>query len=194
MRLAVICLAAGYSRRFPENKLLYPLSGKPLFAWGLEALETFARRCGGTVYTVTQYPQIIRYCEKKGLPYALNCPDTNTGKASSIKMGLETAKDCWDCYLFQVADQPWIDPDILERFWMEYQSSGKGIGCVCDRMGEIKNPVIFSCSYRNLLLELQGDEGGRKILEQFPEDVWKFPVNKEHFFYDIDTKGDLPDE
>lgn len=143
MRLAVICLAAGYSRRFPENKLLYPLSGKPLFAWGLEALETFARRCGGTVYTVTQYPQIIRYCEKKGLPYALNCPDTNTGKASSIKMGLETAKDCWDCYLFQVADQPWIDLIFWSVSGMEYQSSGKGIGCVCDRMGRNKKSGDF---------------------------------------------------
>lgn len=191
MKPAVICLAAGYSRRFQGNKLLYPFLGKPLFLWTLEALGEFTRRCGGKVFTVTQYPEIAEYCQKQHMAYLYNAPETNTGKASSIRKGLEAAGEGWDCYFFQVADQPGIDPEILEDFWNGYLSCKKGIGCVCDQYGKTKNPVIFSNIYRNRLLTLKEDEGGRGLIKQFPEDVWKFPVKKESFFYDIDTRADL---
>lgn len=190
----MIFLAAGYSRRFQGNKLLYPFLGKPLFLWGLEAVEEFALRCGGKVFTVTQHQMIAEYCRDHGLEYLYNNPDTNTGKASSIRKGLEAAGINWDCYLFQVADQPGIETDILESFWKGYLSGKKGIGCVCDRYGQEKNPVIFSGSYRNRLMALNGDEGGRGLIKRFPEDVWKFPVKKESFFWDIDTREDLPGE
>ncbi len=38
MKIRMIYLAAGNSRRFGSNKLLYKTGGKPLFAYGLDVL------------------------------------------------------------------------------------------------------------------------------------------------------------
>ena len=40
--LALILLADGYSRRFGQNKLLYPVNGKPMYSYGLDTLKKAA--------------------------------------------------------------------------------------------------------------------------------------------------------
>ena len=44
MRLNLIYLAAGNSRRFGENKLLFQIRGKPLYRYGLERLMEICER------------------------------------------------------------------------------------------------------------------------------------------------------
>ena len=57
----VIYMAAGNSRRFGSNKLLYLYEGKPLYRHGLELLLELKQEMGEklTVTVVTQYPEIL---------------------------------------------------------------------------------------------------------------------------------------
>ena len=43
MKIALIMLAAGNSRRFGSNKLLYEIEGKPMYRHILEKLMTFGK-------------------------------------------------------------------------------------------------------------------------------------------------------
>ena len=63
----LIYLAAGSSRRFGGNKLLYPLEGRPLFSYGLETLRRAVElrpECELTV--VSRYPQILEAARVDG--------------------------------------------------------------------------------------------------------------------------------
>ena len=57
----VIYMAAGNSRRFGSNKLLYLYEGKPLYRHGLELLLKLKQEMGEklTVTVVTQYAEIL---------------------------------------------------------------------------------------------------------------------------------------
>ena len=48
------------------------------------------------------------------------------------------------------------------------------------------SPVFFHVRYVPVLLELQGEQGGREVLYRYPERWWKYPV-EESFLQDVDT-------
>jgi len=45
--------------------------------------------------------------------------------------------------------------------------------------------------YKEKLLDLKGDIGGRQIMSEHPEDVLEVPVNCEGIYIDIDTNKQL---
>ena len=57
MKIAFIMLAAGNSRRFGSNKLLYEIDGKPMYQHILEKLMTVANTLE-SITVVTQYEEI----------------------------------------------------------------------------------------------------------------------------------------
>ena len=60
MRVTILYLAAGNSRRFGENKLLYPLDGKAVYRHLLDRLAQIARRHENwELLVVTQYERIL---------------------------------------------------------------------------------------------------------------------------------------
>ena len=108
MKLGLIMLAAGNSRRFGSNKLLYGIDGMPMYRHILlelknvkAALEVQGHRCEITV--VTQYEEIAQEAEKLGARFLYNLhPDE--GISSSLKIGLGVNREM-DACLFTVADQ-----------------------------------------------------------------------------------------
>ena len=105
MKLGLIMLAAGNSRRFGSNKLLYSIDGMPMYRHILlelkkvkEALEAQGHKCEITV--VTQYEEIAQEAEKLGERFLYNLhPDE--GISSSLKIGLWVNREM-DACLFTV--------------------------------------------------------------------------------------------
>ena len=63
----ILFLASGKASRFGSNKLLYPLWGKPLFSWGLEALREAAIDLPDcTLRVVAQYEASRNWAEEHG--------------------------------------------------------------------------------------------------------------------------------
>lgn len=193
MDLAMIYMASGFASRFGENKLLFPFCGKPLYCHGLEhlteAAELLAAGDGSRPFlaVVSQYQEILDMAKKQGL-----CAVTNyeswKGITASLRLGTRAAGER-DAYLYFVADQPFTQAETICAFVRGFAESGRGIGCLTCGRGW-GNPVIFSRKYRERLLALDGDKGGRQILEAFPEDIW-FMETACGELLDIDRREDI---
>ena len=65
-KIHLILLAAGFSRRFGENKLLYELDGRPMYEYPMEVLRVLneCRRDIVSVCVVSQYGLILEAAAK----------------------------------------------------------------------------------------------------------------------------------
>ena len=97
--------------------------------------------------------------------------------------------------MFFVADQPWLSERTVETFleFMKKVSDGdresRPIGCV-SRLGEPGNPVWFSAFYKDELLALSGDRGGKRVMKAHMDQVHFFEVEEERELWDVDTLED----
>lgn len=160
----LILLAAGSSRRFGGNKLLAPLNGKPLFAWGLAALNEVCRaRKDCTLTVVSRYTEIWDAAQAVDAQ-AVDSPESEKGQSHSIRAGLQALGrvEERDFLLFLPADQPWITPKTIARLldaavpdtWTATAAFGERVG----------TPTLFSARLLPDLLALEGDRGGRKLM------------------------------
>lgn len=177
MKLALIMLAAGNSRRFGSNKLVYHVEGKEMYLHTLEQLflvkEALQEGVSCQITVVTQYQEITEAAKKMGAHVLLNA-HPEEGISSSLKIGLRANLDSRAC-LFTVADQPWLTAETVECLIREFLESGRDIGCI-SQDGTPGNPCIFAEKYYQELLMLEGDKGGKKVLKAHPEDVFFLPA------------------
>ena len=190
MRIQMIYLAAGNSRRFGSNKLYYEIKGKPMFRYGLKTLEHILAKMGETSLTVvTEYPKIQEYVmEKKKLwkerISLVGSPDREKGISYSIRAGLADREA--DYYLFCVADQHGLSPDTLLQLIQRTTEESYAGGYICWK-GNSGNPAIFSAELLPELMALTGDTGGKKILMN-RENVCTVEAGSPEETEDIDRK------
>ena len=135
----VIYMAAGNSRRFGSNKLLYLYEGKPLYRHGLDLLFELKQEMGEkmSVTVVTQYPEILEEvqdiferCGMAGMQ-AVFCEKSRLGASYTIRAGIEAviAQDPVsgqtkegqsmigekEYLMFMVADQPQLTLDSVRK-------------------------------------------------------------------------------
>lgn len=198
MKTRLILLAAGNSRRFGSNKLLYFINDKPMFMYGLEVmkellLEDFDRE----LYVVTRFEPVMEAVKELKVDprlhnrtHVVNSPDSTLGISYSIKAGLLEGDMQPDYYMFMVADQPFIKTETVERLIKETLNQEKIAGCVTWD-GVPGNPVIFSKQLKNELLELQEDQGGKAVLKKYMNQICKISASCEEELFDKDTKDEL---
>ena len=69
-KLAIVILAAGNSRRFGDNKLMYPVEGIPMYRRALDRALLVQEKMKGLIFSaaiVTQYPEIQKEATKLGV-------------------------------------------------------------------------------------------------------------------------------
>lgn len=195
MRVTILYLSAGNSRRFGENKLLYPLDGKAMYRHLLDRLAGIAgRHENWDLLVVTQHAKILEELvplEEEQKLRTVYSPDSEKGISYTIRAGIEAAEkqnaDACACF---VADQPYLKEETAERFLESMETAEAALGCVfCG--GESGNPAWFSKPYFSELKELSGDRGGKKVLKQHWESVVSFPVEEARELKDLDRKKDL---
>jgi molybdenum cofactor cytidylyltransferase len=112
------------------------------------------------------------------------------GIASSIRTGIHALQKNYatcDGTLILVVDQPYITPSLLTDLIETQKKSGK-LAAACRYENTIGTPALFHQSLFPELLNLEGDKGAGKILQQHPDEVATidFPMGK----FDIDTEDD----
>ena len=196
MRVTILYLAAGNSRRFGENKLLYPLEGKAVYRHLLDRLVQIAgRHENWELLVVTQYERILEELAplvKAGRLQTMFSPDSEKGISYTIRAGIEAAEkqnaDACACFCGGSAVPEGRDGG--SAFWNPWRCRRPPLGCVfCG--GESGNPVWFSKPYFSELKELSGDRGGKKVLKRHWESVIPFRVEAAWELKDLDRKEDL---
>lgn len=188
-KVYIIYMAAGNSRRFQGNKLLHPICGRPLYRYGLETLlEVQKRNPQYTLVVVVQERTIYEQLLQEKIMVIYN-PDSCKGVSYTIKAGIRALKNVKpdDSVMFVTADQPELSADTVERLAHTRCGTGEVAMVRCgERTG---NPVMFSAELLPELMELSGDEGGRKVARRH-KCIYVEALN-ERELDDIDYRSDL---
>ena len=114
MKIDLILMAAGNSRRFGSNKLLYEWRGKKLYRYMLDALLEAAEGLPGVrVRVVTQYEEILKMVEElakrkaPGFLTGVYSLESVKGLSYTIRKALDfEAADPPEAFAFFTADTP----------------------------------------------------------------------------------------
>ena len=186
----ILYLAGGNSRRFGENKLLYPLDGRPLYRHGLDMLAALIQtRDDCTLTVVSRYEAVldgVRACSVR----TVYSPESEKGQSYTIRAGLD-ALDLrqGDFIAFVVADQPYLTARTMARL---LDAAAPGVQCARVCFGARRgNPALFSAALAPALRALTGDEGGRTLLAR--PDCVLVPADSARELCDIDTPAQAQD-
>lgn len=186
--LCAIIMASGNSTRFGnENKLLINYNGMTLFEFILNNVidsDVFSQ-----ILVVTKFKEIIEICNKYPMVQVINNPLAHLGIAESIKLGIKNSFDFIDGYMFIPSDQPNISLKSFKKLSLAFKNNKNNI-IVSDFDGIIGSPNIFTKDFRNDLLNIGGDIGGKQIMSKNKDKIIKVSLPK-YENKDIDYKGDL---
>lgn len=219
MKLSLIYLAAGNSRRFGENKLLAELDGRPLYRYGLDALKKAAASLDGSAVPRSVDASscaVPRSVDASGRAADSPRLATEILVVSQYRQILRTAREeglvpvespdsvlgmsysiraglaraRGEYLLFQAADQPFLLPDTIAGLISHTLKSGARAG-VIQCMGKNRNPALFHRSLTGELAALEGDQGGRLVIKRHWEEVCVYEADTPEQFRDIDFREDL---
>jgi len=183
-----IILAAGESKRMGKVKLTLPLGDKQLIEWVLQA----AKLTPLDKYFLVVRPEdkeIIKTGEKWGAEIVLN-PEYKSGMSSSIRKALlQISPEELEGFFVILGDQPLIKPSLLFKMLLSFTLGKKEIVVPFykDRQG---NPVFFDGYWKDELMKLSGDVGGRVLIKAHPERIKRFKISDESILLDIDREED----
>ena len=189
---AGVILAAGESSRFGEPKQLTKLNNKCLLEWVVDA--ALASDLDKVVLILGhEHQKIIEVLEDKKrsdkFQTAIN-PRFRDGQGRSVALGVSRIAETYASVMFLLGDQPMVDPATINHLLGCFLASEKNI-CVPVSRGKRGNPTIFSNLFYNRLSAIEGDIGGRKIIESNPDQILEVEIENSLVFFDIDTPQDL---
>ncbi|MES2830031.1 MAG: nucleotidyltransferase family protein [Bacteroidota bacterium] len=185
--IGTIILAAGGSIRLGQPKQLLPYRNKTLLTSFIN--ESVAVAAGPVLVVLGGYADEIINHLPSGIKYVINT-NWHEGLGTSIRTGIssimtETSK--LDAVIVAVADQPFADRNVLGKLILRHRDTKKGI-VASTYAKTIGTPALFDKRYFQQLLDLNGDEGAKKIFNLFQSDLET--ITFELGAIDIDTAED----
>ncbi len=185
-----VLLAAGASLRFGGElpKQLHTFAGETLVRLAARAL-LLSRLT--EVIVVTGFSAELVSEALSGLDVKLvNNPRYARGQSTSVKAGLAAVSPGSEGACFCPCDQPFLDPETVNRLYDRHRLSDRGIALpvFAGRRGA---PVFFRRSMFPALMEIRGDEGGRLVVSSYPGEVLEVELEDERPLLDADTPEDL---
>ena len=132
---------------------------------------------------------MIKTGEKWGAEIVLNS-EYRSGMSSSIKKALhQISSEELEGFFVLLGDQPFINPSIIFKMLKAFTPGKKEmiVPFYKDRQG---NPVFFDGYWKDELMKLSGDVGGRVLIKAHPERIKRFKISDESILLDIDREED----
>lgn len=184
---ALIILAAGESSRlgFPKQTLLY--KGQTLIELAIEA--GLKSKCRRVIVVLGANAEVIEPGIKKYDVKIVHNPNWAEGMSSSIKAGINHINEdrAISNAIFMLCDQPFVNRALIDSLLYKQQETNQSI-IACTYKDTVGVPALFDRSLFAQLLSLQGQEGAKKILNAYPNDITTIPFKKGDI--DIDTLQD----
>jgi len=185
--ISAILLGAGRSRRMGVDKLSLP--------WGR---RTVLEHCFDTLLeSNVQELVVVLGIRNQGAKNLFQGPKvkvvinpcSNKGMSTSIRRGIEALRSRGDGILIALGDQPFVKPRTINALIHAFDQRQRGI-IVPSFRGRRGHPIIFDQKYKRELLNLEGDVGGKSVIERHPDDVRVVSVKSMGVVRDIDTWQD----
>jgi molybdenum cofactor cytidylyltransferase len=188
--IAALILAAGRSTRMGgPNKLLQEFRGKPLIRHAVEAaLASRARPV--TVVTGHQASDIRAALAGLDVAFVHN-PDFAAGISTSVRAGIAALPPDCNAALIGLGDMPLVDAPLLDKMIGAFDPAKGALIVLPVTDGQRGNPVIWARRFFPDLQGLQGDTGGRQILQANRDAVVEVPVDSAAVTFDVDTPSAL---
>ena len=185
--LSAILLAAGESKRMGALKQLMPLGKNTLLE---QAVDNILNSSVDETIVVVGHraEEVSKAIASRPVKIMLN-PNYQQGMSTSIIAGLAMVDPKAQAVMLALADQPLVESGTINQLIDAFNRHDKGIAVPTHR-GKRGNPVIFSIEYKEELLKLKGDIGGREIIKNHPDDVLEVAIDSEGVITDIDTQDD----
>ena len=187
----IIILAAGNSSRFGSIKQLLQFNNKTLVQHVIDE-ATDADLSPVIVVTGANAGEVSEGIENKKAIIVFN-KHWKEGMATGIVTGLQNAitiNDQIENIIIAVCDQPFISSSLFKQLLKMRQDTGQNI-VACAYADTAGTPVLFGKKYFDALMNLQGEEGAKKILKANKDDV--VTINFPRGSIDIDTQKDYDD-
>jgi len=188
-KIEILIMAAGASRRLGQPKQLVKFKGQSLIR--RISQETIKANIGqATVVTGHSHDEIEK--EIKGLKVDIFFNNEwEEGLGASIRNGLKYVLEKnpnTNAILLTMVDQPFVDADHLKKLANAYDPSRPMI-IASAYSSTFGVPVLVDSYYFEMLKELKGDEGGKKIFVNYLRNIVEIPFIQGAI--DIDKKEDL---
>jgi len=191
--IAALVMAAGRSSRMGQgrHKLLLPLGDRSVLA---RVLDTILASGARPVFVVLGYQaeqlraSLAAYTVQPEVTLMEN-PDYQQGMSTSLCQGIAhimALPQPTDGVLMLLGDQPLMTPQILDAMIALKKETSKRI-IIAHYNGKRGNPTLFDASLFPELLQMVGDEGGRKLIERYPHEVASLEMDDPIPTYDVDT-------
>lgn len=177
-----IIMASGFSKRMERNKLTLKINED----FVIERVIKAAKESKLDDIILVYHHEKIR---EIGLKYGINtvynsCPEK--GQSESMKIGINASTSKTKAFMFMVGDQPLLDFQTINILIDHFNSSNSEI--VVPIFNKKRgNPTIFSSKLKKELLKVEGDKGGRTIIEKNINQVKFVNIENTKAGLDIDT-------
>jgi len=184
-KIAAIVLAAGLSTRSgPVNKLLHSVDGKVMVRSVVDLLTAVPI---DPVIVVTGFEALKIEAALSGCPVIfVHNSAFEHGMGGSIGCGVAALADDVDGVLICLGDMPHVNTDTIHRLCEAFKHGGIYVPIKGGRHG---NPVLFAREHFKALTALNGDRGGKAVIQRNALRVQDVPVDDDGIFIDHDLVG-----
>jgi molybdenum cofactor cytidylyltransferase len=179
-----------------ENKLLADFDGEPIVTRAAQTLTESS--LDATLAVVGHDAEAVERALPEEIEVVAN-PDYRQGQSTSVRRGIVAARERdAEAVLFALGDMPCVAVETVEAILDTYRENADDApataserpGIVAPRYdGQRGNPVLFDSRYFDALGNVEGDRGGRELLESEP--VSWVEVEDSGVHRDVDTLADL---
>ncbi len=185
-RVGGVILAAGGSKRLGRPKQGLTWQGKPFVTH--IALQALAAGLAPLKVVLGADQALVRDAIGELPVDLIENQDWEEGQSTSMKAGLKALPANCDGVVFLLGDQPQVTAVLIRK--LVERRAQKRSPIIAPRVGHRRgNPVLFGQETFKALLEVEGDQGGRGIFDQFHVDyvTWM----DERLLLDIDDEDDI---
>ena len=184
-RIACLVLAAGQASRFGGRKQFADIKGKPMIVRSLEQLKPIFHN---DLYTlIGAYAEDLRPIVEP-LSEVIHHPQWESGLGSSLSKGVRAIVEnrTYDGIMVVLTDQVALREEDYK--YLLDQFNGQQI-VAAEYSQHLGVPAIFPASFFDRLLDLKGDQGARKLIQENQDQVVSVRLPMAEI--DIDTRLDL---
>jgi len=168
-----------------KEKLLLKVGGIPMLQCVIQAAQ--ASRLDELIL-IYHRDEIRELGEKHGITTVYN-PHPEDGQSAAVKAGVNCAHPATTGFMFLVGDQPYMSSSTIDILITVFNKDMNHI--VVPVYGEARgNPVIFPLALKHELLCLEGDRGGKAVVERMQHCVTLVAIGGAMEATDIDTAED----